>query len=485
MKIKVVSRTAYLLAILLCLALAACASPAAPAAPNEPSPLPTLAASATLTATPTTPTPTGPTLTPSPTPETVYLNSFAVDFSADGRTLAFNSSLDGLVPQDHNGLMDAFVYDTTQDTIELASVFDLGEPLMPVAPQAIGLSLDGRSLLFGAMSNSLYPLAEHYNYAFLRDLQEGTTGRIDFSPVAGWLESQIVPHALSPDGRYLALTVTSMQSNVYLFEVASGQARLVSAGLDDREADGSSFSPLFSPDGAFLAFFSSASNLVGGDVRCSDANPACGDVFLYEIETGALERIPAGLIMRAGYSHSLTLSNRAYQVAWTGYGEEGEFPPVVRLFDRLYDTTEVICAGEPCSGHSPALSADGRWLAFATLGEYAEGGNQPPYAQVYLRDRQSEATSLVSADAKGEPGNDNSGIIYLQQGGWNSDLTISADGNWVAFASQAGSLLPAGVEKRACYAPFLGIGGDDYPCYDLFVYDRRNAQLNWVSGRVD
>lgn len=479
----------FFLTILCIMTLVACAIPATPTTPTA-SPQATLAASTTLSVTLTTlppaptPTSTGPTPTPSPTPETVYLNSFAVGFSADGRFLAFNSSLDGLVPQDQNGQMDAFVYDTARDAIELASVVDQNEQLLPPAPQAISLSADGRYLLFGGMENSLEPSEEHYSYVFLRDRIKAGTQRIDLSALSNMLHASLVARRLSPDGRYLALEAIERQMDLYLYELSSGQATLVSAGLDGQVADGSSFSPVFSPDGTFMAFFSTASNLVGGDTRCSDANPACGDIFLYEVETGQLERIPAGLIMRPGYYHSLALSNHANQVAWTGYGEDGNFPPVVRLFDRLNDKTEVVCAGEPCSGHSPALSADGRWLAFATLSEVAFQGifeaNQPDgeYSQVYLRDRERDETVLVSADAVGKQGNGDSGEIHLQGEGWNSDLTISADGGWVAFASQATNLLPAGIEKHSCYEANL-VGA--YTCYDLFVYQRQSGTLTWVS----
>lgn len=474
---------------ILCMTLVACAIPATPTTLTA-SPRPTLTSSVTLTATPTplppTPTftPTGPTPTLSPTPKTVYLNSFAVDFSVDGRFLAFNSSLDGLALQDHNGQMDAFIYDTARDAIELASVFDQNEQLMTPAPQAISLSADGRYLLFGGIENSLEPSEEHYSYVFLRDRTMAGTQRIDLSALSNMLHASLVASRLSPDGRYLALEASERQTDLYLYELSSNQATLVSAGRDGQEADGSSFYPVFSPDGTFLAFFSTASNLVGGDTRCSDANPACGDVFLYEIETGQLELIPAGLIMRLGYYHSLAISNHAKQVAWTGYGEDGDFPSVVRLFDRLNDKTEVVCAGEPCSGHSPVLSADGRWLAFATMSEVAFQGifeaNQPGgnYSQVYLHDRERDETVLVSTNAVGKQGNGDSGEIHLQGEGWNSDLTISADGEWVAFASQATNLLPAGIEKRSCYDAYL-VGA--YTCYDLFVYQRQSGTLTWIS----
>ena len=97
---------------------------------------------------------------------------------------------------------------------------------------------------------------------------------------------------------------------------------------------------------------------------------------------------------------------------------------------------------------------------------------------MYLHDRERDETVLVSTNAVGKQGNGDSGEIHLQGEGWNSDLTISADGEWVAFASQATNLLPAGIEKRSCYDAYL-VGA--YTCYDLFVYQRQSGTLTWIS----
>jgi len=278
--------------------------------------------------------------------------------------------------------------------------------------------------------------------------------------------------------------VISDHWSIYLLERPTGKIIPVSVNPDGQFTNADSYEPIFSPDGGYLAFVSSASNLVAGDKPCSETNLNCGDVFIYEIATGRLERIPAQLRFTTGNPYPyLTISEKAHWLAWTELEEPSpSFHPVIRMFDRTTGKMETVCAGvEPsCTGHSPSISADGRWLAFSALAETDASGQPLPdtYAQVYLLDHQTGQLTLVSADSSGTPGNGTSGIISLQQEGFSSDVRVSGDGRFVAFSSQAANLLPEGVEKRKCFDAII-VGA--YPCYDLFIYDRQSEELNWVS----
>jgi Tol biopolymer transport system component len=408
----------------------------------------------------------------------VYQNAFAVAFSADGRFLAFNSDIDGLIPEDQNHTMDPFIYQTDNESIQRISA----EEDLPGL--AASLSANGHYLLFGARSNSLEPAADHYNFVYLRDLKTGQDELIDFTPLEKQLKVSGIWVSLSPDGHFLALEVISDHWSIYLLERPTGKIIPVSVNPDGQFTNADSYEPIFSPDGDYLAFVSSASNLVAGDKPCSETNLNCGDVFIYEIATGRLERIPAQLRFTMGNPYPyLTISEKAHWLAWTELEEPSPtFHPVIRMFDRTTGKMETVCAGvEPsCTGHSPSISADGRWLAFSTVTETNASGQPLPdtYAQVYLLDHQTGQLTLVSADSSGTPGNGESGIISLQQEGFSSDVRVSGDGRFVAFSSQAANLLPEGVEKRKCFDAII-VGA--YPCYDLFLYDRQSEELNWVS----
>jgi Tol biopolymer transport system component len=425
-----------------------------------------------------------PTLTVTPLPAATVLNAFAVALSSDGKILAFNSSIDELVPEDQNHTLDAFVYQTESQTIQWIHP-DKNEQLGKNLPsQAKSLSANGRFLLFGGSSNAPDPVTDHYNFTYLQDLETGQDERIDFLPLEKQFSLMSIQPILSPDGRYLALEVYSAGFNILLFDRTTGAVTPL-GGLQDRQTFAwNSFDPTFSPDGRYLAFVSDLDSLVAGDSPCSEANPACGDIFLYEIATGIIERIPAHLQFTQGNPYPyLTVSAGARWLAWTEVVTSPSFfHPVIRLYNRTSGKTETICAGEEpaCTGHSSSISADGRWIAFSTLAPTDASGFRVPgsYAQVYLFDHQTGQLTLVSTTAQGSPANGDSGIISLQSEGFTSDVHISGDGRIVAFSSQADNLLPQDTSKRQCYDPVI-VGA--YPCYDLFLYERENGIVKWIS----
>jgi Tol biopolymer transport system component len=410
-----------------------------------------------------------PTVTTSPTSIPAGTNNFAVAFSENGRYLAFNTNI------------SSFIYDTQQHITEPGGIFPPDSVLPSNTARSISLSEDGRFLLFGAMSNSLDPLETHYNYVFLRDREAATTRKIDLSDLdRQW--SAYMYSSLSPNGRYLALLAQGDHLNLYLYEISSGQFTPATGKQEVQPSDTNIIgSPTFSPDNRYLAYVSTAT-LVAGETPCKDSDPYyCGDVFLYNIASDQLERIPAGIRLSQGYSSPhLAISSEAHWIAWSDVEEP--YRPVVRLYNRQTRQTETVCAGElpNCTGHSPSISSDGRWLAFATFPQTGSDNSGLPglYSQVYLLDRQTNTLTLVSADQNGESGDGNSGMISLQQEGFSSDVQISGNGGWVAFASQAGNLLPQWVEKRQCYDPTI-VGG--FPCYDLFVYNNQTKVLNWIG----
>src|SRR4029077_4694870 len=87
---------------------------------------------------------------------------------------------------------------------------------------------------------------------------------------------------------------------------------------------------------------------------------------------------------------------------------------------------------------APSISADGRYVAFVSLATdlLAPGPAVPAGQQIYVRDRQTGLTSLVSVDNNGVPNPGN---------GVSSVPSISADGRFVAFVSQATNLLAPGA----------------------------------------
>jgi Tol biopolymer transport system component len=143
--------------------------------------------------------------------------------------------------------------------------------------------------------------------------------------------------------------------------------------------NGQGQAPSISADGRYLAFLSTSSNIVAGDGNGQS------DVFVRDRVTGAVERVSVD-------------SN----------GNEG-------------------------NGYSvnPSISADGRYVAFWSAASNLVAGDTNNVEDIFVHDRQTGATERVSVSSAGVQANDR---CYSP--------SISGDGRYVAFGSQAGNLIP-------------------------------------------
>ncbi|MDP2726828.1 MAG: hypothetical protein Q8P59_04735, partial [Dehalococcoidia bacterium] len=176
----------------------------------------------------------------------------------------------------------------------------------------------------------------------------------------------------------------------------------VSVASDGTPAGGST--PAISGDGRYVAFQSDATNLVPGDTN------GITDVFVRDMQTGVTTRV---------------------SVASDG-------------------TQSSRC------GISPAISADGRYIAFASGASNLVSGNT--HGGVFVHDTQTGQTAMVSVASNGAQGNAGGGLP-----------AISADGRYVAFGSGATNLVP----------------GDTNGKVDVFVHDMQTGWTTRVSLACD
>jgi uncharacterized repeat protein (TIGR01451 family) len=108
----------------------------------------------------------------------------------------------------------------------------------------------------------------------------------------------------------------------------------------------------------------------------------------------------------------------------------------------------------------PAVSADGRYIAFASLSDNLVPGDTDGTVDVFVRDRLTGTTERVSVSNTGAQGNAGSGLLNGMGG-----PSISADGRYVAFDSQASNL----------------VKGDTNNAIDVFVRDRLTGTTERVS----
>src|SRR2546423_15089745 len=108
----------------------------------------------------------------------------------------------------------------------------------------------------------------------------------------------------------------------------------------------------------------------------------------------------------------------------------------------------------------PAVSADGRFVAFVSLADDVVPGDSNGAVDVFVRDRVTGTTERVSVSSTGAQGNADSGLLNGMGG-----PSLSADGRYVAFDSQASNL----------------VKGDTNNAIDVFVHDRVTGTSERVS----
>jgi Tol biopolymer transport system component len=229
---------------------------------------------------------------------------------------------------------------------------------------------------------------------------------------------------------------------------ATQRVSISSAGVEGNQ---DSFGVAVSTGGSFVAFSSRATNLVLGDTN------GAMDVFVRDVAAGTTERvsISSGGVQGNGDSFEPRISSDGRFVSFASrafnlVGEDHNGQADVFVHDRATGETVLVSAnryGTQGNGASldPDLSADGRFVAF-----------------------ESAATNLVKNDANGQDDifvkNLSTGAVALASVAWNGEQansfsnepSISDDGNVVGFASVASNL----VEKQ-----------DINGAYDVFVRD--------------
>lgn len=187
-------------------------------------------------------------------------------------------------------------------------------------------------------------------------------------------------------------------------------------------ANGGSMCPRVSADGRYVAVSSNASNLAPGDTN------EVWDVFVHDRATGHTERVSVatGGVQANDGSHEPAISANGRWVAFSSQADNlvaGDTNEVVDVFlhDRETGRTELVSVGlggAPADGHSdrPAISANGRYVTFASRASNLVPGDAPrDRLSYYVYDRESR--SIQPAEAGPEPGSE-----------------VSANGRWEMYS---------------------------------------------------
>ncbi len=281
--------------------------------------------------------------------------------------------------------------------------------------------------------------------------------------------------AISSDGRFVAFVSAGSGegdavSAVYVRDLVQNQMVLVSTSMAGELPNGSSYQPSISADGRFVAFTSEADDIVAVDTEDSM------QVYLHDLRTGVTSLISIDEDGTGGdadsFSPSISADGRF--IAFTSMARsfdpehDDNVTPDVYMHDRLTGRTTLISVetdGTASGGVSgqPSVSAGGRLVAFTTTASL-DVTDTNDSNDVYVFDATRSANELVSRSLDGDAAGD-------------SQLpAISADGNTIAFVSDADDL----------------VDGDDNQHSDVFVHRRdtsretsRDTSIDLVSRALD
>jgi Tol biopolymer transport system component len=364
--------------------------------------------------------------------------------SADGRLVAFRSFSSNLVLHDTNGRWDIFVRDTVAGATRRVSVSSSGRQGNGNADSP-AISPDGRCVAFTSTASDL--VAGDTNGArdvFVHSLTTGATTRVDVGPGGRQANAGVsMGRAVAVSNGCRMVVFASAASNlvrgdtagitdIFVRDRAHARTRRISVA-GGRQANARSNFPAVSADGSTMAFASLASNLSPDDTNRAD------DVFVYNVAAGVLHRASVGQrgTQPHGSSTRPALSADGRFVAFQSRApnlvpRDANAAMDVFVRDRAAQTTERVSlptgtrgeAGKDCFG--PAISADGRFVGFTSAAGNLVAGDTNSQFDGFVRDRLLRTTvrvTLTAADG---------------QAASEAELTaLSGDGRWAVFRTAA------------------------------------------------
>lgn len=426
----------------------------------------------------------------------------SLGISADGSTVAYFSRATNLASgqTDSNGALDAFVFDRATGTNQLGSgsAGSASATGNNAATGGVSLSADGQWLAFASSATDL--LAGQVDTNAGNDVHlfgkataaHALVSRRDPSLPSNTLGADSTVGAITPvpnpvvsaDGRYTVFQSTASQmisgqvdvngvADIFLYDRTTGETVLVSRanGTALTAGNGESRLPVISANGRWVAFVSRATNLVASQ---NDGN-SLDDVFLWDRTTGSMALVShsaSGLVFAGSGSTPVLSADGSYVLFLSESnsivpGQTGSSSLAkVYSYETATGTTQLVShsrfsttSGESTSG-SPWISADGRFVAFASSGlnfvlNQNDTTNTP---DVFQWDRTTDTFTLVSRRAVS---------ATVASGGYFGHFSMSADGNWIAHSNSATTLVTGVTDTNS------------QP--DLFLWERATNTNRLVS----
>lgn len=302
------------------------------------------------------------------------------------------------------------------------------------------------------------------------------TACVQVLPTEGQSNGESLYPPISYDGRYVAFYSlatnlvpgdTNAAGDIFLHDRETGETTRVSISSEGKEGDLESIWPSLSGDARFIAFTSSATNLVEGDTN------NLPDVFVHDRETRTTTRVSVSSQgeqsdgISYNYFPAITADGRYVVFAsLAGNLVERDTNQTWDIFVHDRETRSTVLASVNSNGrqaNAPSLhgviSGNGRFVAFNSYANNLMANDQNEVSDVFVHDLETRTTMPVSVDAQGRLGNESS-----------DRATISFDGECIGYSSFASNLTPVDKDEEE----------------DVFIYERsaRNNRLasNSLAG---
>ena len=395
----------------------------------------------------------------------------------------------GRVAREVNAAEDPTASDGQEDSLSLrlhAIALHDRFPLL-TGPPSGRVSPSGRQVVFSSYASLVAGDGNKTRDIYVMDV---STRRVTLeTPGAGGhsANGESLNPDISRDGRLVVFE--SVAGNLTTVEFARGIprvflrdrqtdiVRLLSTNARDEPANGPSTTPAISADGEAVVFTSSASDIL------EDTAGSTG-VYLIRFASNTRTRVDVtnqGQV-RSGQSASAAISadgryvafmSRADLTARDGSSPADEAPDGNGTFDiYVRDTVKLRTrrvsqsrGGRDTDGPSyhPAISGDGRFVAFVSEASNLTHDGSKRVAQVYLRDMETGATELISRAPAGRPGD-----------AACARPVVSGDGSVIAYQSLASNLL--------CDHKCGPSGRDINLLWDVYAYERPVRRTIRASG---
>jgi Tol biopolymer transport system component len=306
---------------------------------------------------------------------------------------------------------------------------------------------------------------------YMKDMETGEIVHPSVTDAGGVANGTCASADVSEDGRFVAWHSTASDlvpgdtngvADVFVRDLVAGTTTRVSVAGDGAQGNAASTAPSISDDGNTVAFLSSATNLVTGDAN------GFNDVFVRDIANGTVKR---ATISSDGMEGATALANFAlsgngrfvvfvHRMPWDGDRSSYDDVFVHDLVTRRTELVSVASDGSQPNGNSfyPSISDDGRYVAFGSFGTNLVANDFNGAADAFVRDRELGVTERVSVTSHGVEANHVVGVPI-----------ISGNGRYVT-----GNFLPTNYGYS-----------DDNGNTDVYVYDRETGAVELASATPD